>query len=57
MVMAAFAGKGAACFCHPLDVVRVQMQTQGGLQSMGFVGTVKTIVSRDGPRGLPSEIK
>jgi solute carrier family 25 oxoglutarate transporter 11 len=27
MVLSAFAGMGAASFCHPLDVVRVQMQT------------------------------
>jgi solute carrier family 25 oxoglutarate transporter 11 len=27
MVLSAFAGMGAAVFCHPLDVVRVQMQT------------------------------
>jgi solute carrier family 25 oxoglutarate transporter 11 len=29
MVLAAFAGMGAATFCHPLDVIRVQMQTEG----------------------------
>lgn len=29
MVMAAFAGMGAATVCHPLDVIRVQMQTEG----------------------------
>jgi len=29
MVLAAFSGMGAATFCHPLDVVRVQMQTEG----------------------------
>jgi len=27
MVLSAFAGMGAATICHPLDVVRVQMQT------------------------------
>jgi hypothetical protein len=27
MVLSAFAGMGAAIFCHPLDVIRVQMQT------------------------------
>lgn len=30
MVIAAFSGMGAATVCHPLDVVRVQMQTEGG---------------------------
>lgn len=30
MVLAAVAGMGAATCCHPLDVVRVQMQTAGG---------------------------
>lgn len=29
MVIAAFAGMGAATICHPLDVIRVQMQTEG----------------------------
>lgn len=29
MVIAAFSGMGAATICHPLDVVRVQMQTEG----------------------------
>jgi hypothetical protein len=29
MVIAAFAGMGAATVCHPLDVIRVQMQTEG----------------------------
>jgi solute carrier family 25 (mitochondrial oxoglutarate transporter), member 11 len=27
MVLSAFSGMGAAIFCHPLDVIRVQMQT------------------------------
>ncbi|CAB9529577.1 Putative mitochondrial 2-oxoglutarate/malate carrier protein [Seminavis robusta] len=30
MVIAAFSGMGAATICHPLDVIRVQMQTEGG---------------------------
>lgn len=30
MVLAAVAGMGAATCCHPLDVIRVQMQTSGG---------------------------
>lgn len=30
MVLAAIAGMGAATVCHPLDVIRVQMQTAGG---------------------------
>lgn len=29
MVIAAFAGMGAATVCHPLDVIRVQLQTEG----------------------------
>mmetsp|Transcript_7017 Transcript_7017/g.17304 ORF Transcript_7017/g.17304 Transcript_7017/m.17304 type:complete len:368 (+) Transcript_7017:293-1396(+) len=29
MVLSATAGMGAAIFCHPLDVIRVQMQTFG----------------------------
>lgn len=30
MVLAAVSGMGAATFCHPLDVVRVNMQTSSG---------------------------
>jgi solute carrier family 25 oxoglutarate transporter 11 len=30
MVLGALGGMGAATFCHPLDVVRVQMQIDGG---------------------------
>jgi hypothetical protein len=33
MVIAAFAGMGAATICHPLDVIRVQMQTGGATYS------------------------
>ena len=29
LVFGALAGMGAATFCHPLDVIRVQMQTEG----------------------------
>lgn len=29
MIIAAFSGMGAATVCHPLDVIRVQMQTEG----------------------------
>ena len=29
LVFGALAGMGAATFCHPLDVIRVQMQTGG----------------------------
>jgi hypothetical protein len=31
MVIAAFAGMGAATICHPMDVIRVQMQTEGAV--------------------------
>lgn len=30
MVLGALGGMGASTFCHPLDVVRVQMQVSGG---------------------------
>jgi len=33
MVIAAFSGMGAATVCHPLDVIRVQMQTEGSTYS------------------------
>mmetsp|Transcript_25323 Transcript_25323/g.41573 ORF Transcript_25323/g.41573 Transcript_25323/m.41573 type:complete len:352 (+) Transcript_25323:192-1247(+) len=39
MVLSAFAGMGAAIFCHPLDVIRVQMQTSK------FHGTVDAATS------------
>mmetsp|Transcript_21901 Transcript_21901/g.45009 ORF Transcript_21901/g.45009 Transcript_21901/m.45009 type:complete len:312 (-) Transcript_21901:200-1135(-) len=47
MVIAAFAGMGAATICHPLDVVRVQMQTEGS-DFTGPVDCGKKIVARDG---------
>mmetsp|Transcript_1176 Transcript_1176/g.2567 ORF Transcript_1176/g.2567 Transcript_1176/m.2567 type:complete len:312 (-) Transcript_1176:192-1127(-) len=47
MVIAAFAGMGAATICHPLDVVRVQMQTEGA-DFTGPVDCGKKIVAREG---------
>lgn len=47
MVIAAFSGMGAATVCHPLDVIRVQMQTEGS-QHAGFVDAAKTIYKNDG---------
>jgi len=47
MVIAAFAGMGAATVCHPLDVIRVQMQTEGA----GYENAVdcgKQVVAREG---------
>lgn len=47
MVIAAFAGMGAATICHPLDVVRVQMQTEGA-EYKSAVDCGKQIVEREG---------
>mmetsp|Transcript_8975 Transcript_8975/g.15597 ORF Transcript_8975/g.15597 Transcript_8975/m.15597 type:complete len:310 (+) Transcript_8975:157-1086(+) len=47
MVIAAFSGMGAATVCHPLDVVRVQMQTEGSTYS-GFADACKGIYQKDG---------
>jgi len=50
MVLAALAGMGAATFCHPLDVVRVQMQTEG-VQYKNTVDAAVQIYQRSGLRG------
>ena len=47
MVIAAFSGMGAATVCHPLDVIRVQMQTEGSTYS-GFTDAAKGIYEKDG---------
>lgn len=47
MVIAAFAGMGAATVCHPLDVIRVQMQTEGS-NYKGTTDCATQIVKRDG---------
>jgi len=47
MVIAAFAGMGAATICHPLDVVRVQMQTEGA-DYKGVVDCGSQVVAREG---------
>ncbi|CAD7970918.1 unnamed protein product [Amoebophrya sp. A120] len=50
MCYSAVSGMGAACFCHPFDVLRVQMQV--GTVSRSFVGTAKHIVAEAGVPGL-----
>lgn len=47
MVIAAFSGMGAATFCHPLDVIRVQMQTEGATYG-GPVDCAKSIMEKEG---------
>ena len=47
MVIAAFSGMGAATVCHPLDVIRVQMQTDGASYS-GFLDAARGIYKKDG---------
>lgn len=50
MVLSAFAGMGAATVCHPLDVVRVQMQTEG-TNYKNTVDAATSIYKRNGLRG------
>ena len=50
MVLAAFAGMGAATVCHPLDVLRVQMQTEG-VQYKNTLDAAVQIYRRSGLRG------
>jgi solute carrier family 25 oxoglutarate transporter 11 len=51
MVIAAFSGMGAATLCHPLDVVRVQLQT--GSEFKGPLDCASSIVkSEKGVGGL-----
>jgi len=47
MIIAAFSGMGAATICHPLDVVRVQMQTEGNTYS-GFGDALCGVYKKDG---------
>ena len=48
MVIAAFSGMGAATVCHPLDVIRVQMQTEGSGAYSGFFDAARGIYKKDG---------
>ncbi|CAD7965563.1 unnamed protein product [Amoebophrya sp. A25] len=50
MCYSAVAGMGAACFCHPFDVLRVQMQV--GTDRAGIAATVGRIVRTSGVAGL-----
>jgi hypothetical protein len=47
MVIAAFSGMGAATFCHPLDVIRVQMQTEGS-QFKGVADCASQVIASEG---------
>lgn len=47
MIIAAFSGMGAATICHPLDVIRVQMQTEGSTYS-GPVDAAVGIYEKNG---------
>eukprot|EP01063_Lacrimia_lanifica_P035557 TRINITY_DN680_c0_g1_i1.p1 TRINITY_DN680_c0_g1~~TRINITY_DN680_c0_g1_i1.p1 ORF type:complete len:330 (+),score=108.95 TRINITY_DN680_c0_g1_i1:72-1061(+) len=49
MVLSACSGMGAATVCHPLDVVRVQMQTEGG-QYRNTFDCAKQIYAKGGVR-------
>ena len=52
MTMSAFAGMGAACFCHPFDVLRVQLQTASTLQQATVFSTIRGVHARDGFLGF-----
>jgi len=46
MVLSAFSGMGAASFCHPLDVIRVRLQTTtGSAGGGGGAGVIQTALS------------
>jgi len=47
LVFGALAGMGAATFCHPLDVIRVQMQTEG-ITYKNTIDAASKIYSRAG---------
>lgn len=47
LVIGALAGMGAATFCHPLDVLRVQMQTEG-VQYKNTLDAATSIYKRAG---------
>ena len=49
MVVSALGGMGAATFCHPIDVVRIQMQL---FKFNGTIDAVRRIVERAGARAL-----
>lgn len=54
MVLSAFSGMGAACFCHPFDVIRVQMQVAGseaGAKTT-VASTTRAIMATNGFPGL-----
>jgi solute carrier family 25 oxoglutarate transporter 11 len=48
MVIAAISGMGAATVCHPLDVVRVQMQTDAGGDYKSPADCASKIVKQEG---------
>mmetsp|Transcript_1952 Transcript_1952/g.2650 ORF Transcript_1952/g.2650 Transcript_1952/m.2650 type:complete len:310 (+) Transcript_1952:51-980(+) len=47
MIIAAFSGMGAATVCHPLDVIRVQMQTEGA-QYKSPIDCASQIIKQEG---------
>jgi len=49
MVVSALGGMGAATLCHPLDVVRIQMQLYSFKSSFD---AAQQIVAKSGPRSL-----
>lgn len=48
MVIAAFSGMGAATVCHPLDVIRVQMQTDTAGDFSSPLDCAKKVAQKEG---------
>lgn len=51
-----FAGSGAVCVTHPLDLLKVHLQTQQGKAKDGLVSLAIKVVRNDGILGLYSGI-
>lgn len=51
-----FAGSGAVCVTHPLDLLKVHLQTQQGKAKDGLVSLAVKVVRNDGILGLYSGI-
>ena len=46
------AASGACCFTHPLDLLKVHLQTTGGTGKLGIVGQTAHIIRSQGPLAM-----
>ena len=46
------AASGACCFTHPLDLLKVHLQTAGGTGKLGIVGQTVHIIRSQGPLAM-----